>query len=213
MAELNELSRSPGRPPQSMQVRDDLIHHARLLFIAHPYEKVSLRMVANAAGVNMAMIRYYFNNKAGLFETMLRDTVSPMQQVIQEADTGEGSNLFLVLMTKFYDEMSKHKNFPVLMSRTMKLSRDLPQRQILEKIMLEHVPIMQEKLKGELNREGVLQEGVSAQLGFFSFLNLMVFPFIAPPEMLKLHGITVDDEFILNLLKHNIRLLKQGIIT
>jgi AcrR family transcriptional regulator len=205
--------RSPGRPQQSIQVRDDLIHHARLLFIAHPYEKVSLRMIANDAGVNMGMIRYYFNNKAGLFETMLRDTLSPMQKAVSEVSVGDGTNLLLILMTKFYETMSKHKNFPMLIGRTMQLSKDYLQRQILEKIMLEHVPIMHGKIKEELNREGVLQDGASAQLSFFSFLNLTVFPFTAPPEMLKLHGIVINDDFILSLLEHNIRLLKQGIIT
>lgn len=212
MAVSEDVTRAPGRPQESIQVRDDLIHHARLLFIAQPYEKVSLRMVANAAGVNMAMIRYYFNNKAGLFETMLRDSLSPMHKVIEGATPGNGENLLLLVLTDFYQVMSKHKNFPRLISRCMQLSKDAPPRVIVEKIMLEHMPIVQGKIKAELDSDGVLQQGASAQFSYFSLLNLMVFPFVAPPEMLKLHGITIDDDFLSNLLEHNIRLLKQGII-
>ena len=213
-ASLCEVPRAPGRPQQSIQVRDDLIYHARLLFIAQPYEKVSLRMVANAAGVNMGMIRYYFNNKAGLFETMMRETLSPVHQAMKKADSSLGSdvNLMLLLMTNFYKLMTQHKNLPRLISRTMQLSKEAPQRQIVEKIMLEHLPVMQEKVFSELNTDGVLQDGISAQLSYFSMLNLMLFPFIAPPEILKLHGINIDDDFLINLLEHNIRLLKQGII-
>lgn len=205
------ISRTPGRPQQSIQVRGDLIHHARLLFIAHPYDKVSLRMVANNAGVNMGMIRYYFNNKAGLFETMLRETLSPVHQVI-EASSESGAKLLLMLMTNFYQVMSQHKKFPRLISRTMQLSKDVPQRQIVERLMQEHLSIMQEKVYSALNTEGVLQEGVSAQLGYYSWLNLMVFPFVAPQEILELHSINIDDDFLMNLLEHNIRLLSQGII-
>lgn len=212
MTVSEDVTRAPGRPQESIQVRDDLIHHARLLFIAQPYEKVSLRMVANAAGVNMAMIRYYFNNKAGLFETMLRDSLSPMHKVIEGATSGNGENLLLLVLTNFYQVMSKHKNFPRLISRCMQLPKDAPPRVIVEKIMLEHMPLVQGKIKTELDSDGVLQKGASAQFSYFSLLNLMVFPFVAPPEMLKLHGITIDDDFLSNLLEHNIRLLKQGIL-
>lgn len=212
MTASNLALRAPGRPPQSIQVREDLIHHARLLFIAQPYEKVSLRKVALNAEVNMAMIRYYFNNKAGLFETMLRETLSPMHKVMAEASSGKGENIMLLVMTNFYRVMSKHKDFPRLISRCMQLSKEAPPRVIVEKIMLEHMPLVQGKIKTELDSDGVLQQGASAQFSYFSLLNLMVFPFVAPPEMLKLHGITIDDDFLSNLLEHNIRLLKQGII-
>lgn len=216
MTASNLALRAPGRPLQSMQVREDLIHHARLLFIAQPYEKVSLRKVALNAEVNMAMIRYYFNNKAGLFETMLRETLSPLHRLMEQThvsdEVNKEINLLLALMTQFYQVMSKHKNFPRLISRTMQLSKDAEPRVIVEKIMLEHLPIMQNKIKTELNSEQVLQAGVSPQFSYFSMLNLVIFPFIAPPEILKLHGITIDDDFLSNLLEHNIRLLKQGIM-
>ena len=216
MTASNLALRAPGRPLQSMQVREDLIHHARLLFIAQPYEKVSLRKVALNAEVNMAMIRYYFNNKAGLFETMLRETLSPLHRLMEQThvsdEVNKEINLLQALMTQFYQVMSKHKNFPRLISRTMQLSKDAEPRVIVEKIMLEHLPIMQNKIKTELNSEQVLQTGVSPQFSYFSMLNLVIFPFIAPPEILKLHGITIDDDFLSNLLEHNIRLLKQGIM-
>ena len=204
--------RNPGRPPQSHDVRDSLIHHARLMFIAQPYEKVSLRRVANNAGVNMAMIRYYFKNKAGLFETMLRDTLNPMLRAMEKLENDTKENLLIELMTNFYQVMSQHQMFPRLISRTMQLPKETPQRQIVEALMQEHLSVMQNKVYGALNTPGILQEGVSAQQGYFSWLNLMIFPFVAPPELLDLHGINIDDDFLMSLLDHNVRLLSQGII-
>lgn len=212
MIDSKELLRSPGRPQQSIQVRDDLIHHARILFIDSPYEKVSLRMVASSAGVNMGMIRYYFNNKAGLFETMLRETLHPIQKMVTAACANPDRNLLKTLMTNFYQAMSKYQHFPRLISHTMQLSKERPQRQIVERLMQEHLSVMQVKVFDALNTEGVLQKGVSAQLGYYSWLNLMIFPFIAPQEILELHGINIDDDFLSDLLEHNIRLLSQGII-
>jgi hypothetical protein len=135
-----------------------------------------------------------------------------MEQTHVSDEVNKEINLLLALMTQFYQVMSKHKNFPRLISRTMQLSKDAEPRVIVEKIMLEHLPIMQNKIKTELNSEHVLQAGVSPQFSYFSMLNLVIFPFLAPPEILKLHGITIDDDFLSNLLEHNIRLLKQGIM-
>jgi AcrR family transcriptional regulator len=212
MGPSNEALRPPGRPQQSIQVRGSLIHHARLLFITHPYDKVSLRMIATNAGVNMGMIRYYFNNKAGLFEAMLRDTLSPMQEMMEEASARPDANLLISVMTFFYKTMSKQKHFPRLISRTMQLSKESLERQIVEKLMQEHLSIMQVKVYGALNTKGILQEGVSTQLGYYSWLNLMIFPFVASQEILELHGINIDDDFLSDLLEHNIRFLNQGII-
>jgi len=212
MTTTKEHIRLPGRPKQTTQVRDALIDHARILFISHPYEKVSTRRVADCAGVNMGMIRYYFNNKAGLFETMLRETLSPAHQVMEETSTDTQSDFFIAFMSNFYQVMAKHENFPRFISRTMQLSPDALQRKITEKVMMEHLPIMQAKLKNALSEAGVMKEGVNANFTYFTMLNLMIFPFVAPPEILKLHNIVIDEDFLAGLLIHNTKLVTQGII-
>ncbi|WP_286262097.1 hypothetical protein [Thalassotalea atypica] len=53
---------------------------------------------------------------------------------------------------------------------------------------------------------------MNAQLAHFTMLSLTLFPFVAPPEILKLHGINIDENFLFELFKHNSALLKQGII-
>lgn len=76
-------ARKAGRPQKNLDVRQLLIEHARDLFVVQPYDKVSTRLIAERAGVNIAMIRYYFGSKAGLFEAMLRETLRPMQLQMQ----------------------------------------------------------------------------------------------------------------------------------
>jgi hypothetical protein len=41
---------------------------------------------------------------------------------------------------------------------------------------------------------------------------LMVFPFLAPPFMLNLLGITLNPEFLSELAQHNIDVLYQGLL-
>ena len=105
------MGRKVGRPQKNREVRQLLIEHARDLFVVQPYDKVSTRLVAERAGVNIAMIRYYFGNKAGLFEAMLRETLRPMQLQMQKLIDESNHDNFLDLMRTYYKEMAKVPNF------------------------------------------------------------------------------------------------------
>ena len=82
---MTRLSRSAGarrvgRPPGAAeaQVRESLLSAARSLFLRYGFRAVSSRQVAAAAGVNPAMIHYYFNGKDGLYRAMLESAIAPI---------------------------------------------------------------------------------------------------------------------------------------
>jgi len=51
--------------------KEILLIHARRLFWSRGYSNVSVREIANAAGVDVALISRYFGSKIGLFEATL----------------------------------------------------------------------------------------------------------------------------------------------
>src|ERR1700761_8459513 len=65
--------RGRGRPSaqDAEDVRKKLLDAARELFPRYGYRGVSSRQIGAAAGVNFAMIRYYFGGKPGLYREML----------------------------------------------------------------------------------------------------------------------------------------------
>ncbi|RFB85101.1 TetR family transcriptional regulator [Rhizobium leguminosarum bv. trifolii] len=75
---LKAKSRSPGRPARTdilgkaSDLRDSILDHAELVFAEAGYEGANLREIASRAGVNQALIRYYFGSKADLFEECFR---------------------------------------------------------------------------------------------------------------------------------------------
>src|ERR1700751_4144714 len=81
--------RGRGRPPAGSvgNVRERLLHAARELFLRYGYRAVSSRQIGAAAGVNFAMIRYYFGGKPGLYREILR-ALMPAQIRGFEAGTG-----------------------------------------------------------------------------------------------------------------------------
>ncbi|MEL4425241.1 TetR family transcriptional regulator [Shewanella indica] len=77
------MKATAGRPKGHSGARDALIEAARSCFTLKGYERVSTRELARKAGVDAAMIRYYFGSKAGLFEAMVRDTIAPVLEAFK----------------------------------------------------------------------------------------------------------------------------------
>ncbi len=63
-----------------------IIQNAMELFAKKGFEGVSVDEIASASGVNKAMIFYYFKNKAGLYEALMREILDDIYEEIVEAD-------------------------------------------------------------------------------------------------------------------------------
>ncbi|UPR52494.1 TetR/AcrR family transcriptional regulator [Vibrio cyclitrophicus] len=205
-------ARKAGRPQKNLDVRQLLIEHARDLFVVQPYDKVSTRLIAERAGVNIAMIRYYFGSKAGLFEAMLRETLRPMQLQMQRLVEESSHENFLDLMRTYYKEMVKVPKFPRLIAQVMNMPPSEVQRELLEKVFLDVAKPAQDVIFEKLVEQGVLRKEMDPKLCRVSYISLMVFPFIAPPPLLAIHGIELNEEFLNRLIEHNIQLMTEGFI-
>ncbi|MEZ9061739.1 MULTISPECIES: TetR/AcrR family transcriptional regulator [unclassified Vibrio] len=205
-------ARKAGRPQKNLDVRQLLIEHARDLFVVQAYDKVSTRLIAERAGVNIAMIRYYFGSKAGLFEAMLRETLRPMQLQMQRLVEESSHENFLDLMRTYYKEMVKVPKFPRLIAQVMNMPPSEVQRELLEKVFLDVAKPAQDVIFEKLVEQGILKQNMDPKLCRVSYVSLMVFPFIAPPPLLAIHGIEINEEFLNRLIEHNIQLMTEGFI-
>lgn len=199
-----------GRPKGESEVRDKLIYHARELFVSMPYNKVSTRLIADNAGVNIAMIRYYFGNKEGLFEAMFKETIAPVQKQVKTLLSNNRERDLIELMRTYYRVMIKTPTFPKLILRTMEADDD--QQQLLQNIILNVLQPMQSKLIDPVFSGDIFKQGVDPVKARISFISLMTFPFLAPKKMLDMHNIQLDEAFLSELLEHNIRLLSEGLL-
>lgn len=64
--------RKPGRPRDGGELRDVILDSAEAAFADHGFAGARMRDVAAAAGVNQALIRYYFGSKEDLFDEVFR---------------------------------------------------------------------------------------------------------------------------------------------
>ncbi|UXI00992.1 TetR/AcrR family transcriptional regulator [Photobacterium sp. TY1-4] len=201
-----------GRPVGGSDARARLIEAARQLFVALPYAKVSTRMVANRAEVNVALIRYYFGNKGGLFEAMLRESIAPIQTQLNQMIKAGNIHCIGELMRTYYRIMIPNPDLPKLIVRAMMLAPGDVQRQAIEAIFRDIAPLAQSLMLDQVQDQGLLRADVEPEMAKMTMISMMVFPFLAPPSLLGLHGITMDEDWLNDLADHNVNVLMQGVL-
>jgi TetR/AcrR family transcriptional regulator len=77
-----------GKPPKrrnAAQTKARLLKVGEGLFADRGFERTTLEMIADAADVNKAMIRYYYGDKAGLYTAIIEAVVTEVLADLQAA--------------------------------------------------------------------------------------------------------------------------------
>src|SRR5437868_12054731 len=71
------------------QRRLQLIDAGSALFAQHAFEEISMRQIADAAGVSKALLYHYFPNKIELFKAAVQEHAGELQRITEPS--GEGT--------------------------------------------------------------------------------------------------------------------------
>lgn len=74
--------RRRGRPTGATDTRDLILGAARTQFAERGFEGATIRAIAGAAGVDPALIRHYFGDKAGLLIATMHLPVNPQEILV-----------------------------------------------------------------------------------------------------------------------------------
>ena len=82
---MTEINPARPRAPRSdgEQSRERLLHAALALFAQQGFAKTSTREIAEAAGTNLAAIKYFCGDKAGLYRAVFFELQSAPEEEIQ----------------------------------------------------------------------------------------------------------------------------------
>jgi AcrR family transcriptional regulator len=194
---------NPGKDNQD--VRASLIEAARQCFTRNSYDRVSIRQIANKAGVNMAMIRYYFGSKLGLFEAMVLEVTAPMrEQAIKLTAQGDIQSLGQLLIA-YSQVMGSQPEFPKFLMRLMNQETSKEAQQVVQSMFAGLLC----RLPGLISQAAPV--GQDPLLVKMSVLSLMIFPYLIPDSMAKLQGFQFNADFYHRLAEHNALLLTRGL--
>lgn len=203
-----------GRPRYTERKQDSarasLIEAAKRCFSEYGFDKVSTRKIALAAGVDAAMIRYYFGSKAGLFEATIQETLAPvLEQMQRDIDPNTAPNPLLLMQT-YYRMIAANPMLPKLIQQVLNQPSNPQTFSILTGI-IDGLLKRSEKWIDLFNQQEKINPNLNSEWIRLSFVSLMIFPVLAPQYLQQQLGVELKEDWLLGLAEHNQRLLEQGL--
>jgi AcrR family transcriptional regulator len=111
-------TRADGAPPHE-GAREALMTAATTLFAERGFDGTTVEMVARRARANKAMISYYFGGKAGLYSTILEDTLASAHGRLQAVleSPGPADERLRRFASIFVEAASRRPGFPAMVLR------------------------------------------------------------------------------------------------
>ncbi len=187
---------------------DALIKAALNCFLNDEYQKVTTRQIAAEADVNASMIRYYFNNKEGLFEDMIRQTLTPLIDAMTNPEMNQMDG-FKGFFKLYYRTMSQNPKFPVLILKIMALNHG-PGKNVLRQLF-ERGKSSGTNTVDSLKENNDIDKGIDFDILRISFVSLAMMPMLVKNTFEENIGKEMDEEFLDKLATFNGQLLMKGL--
>lgn len=180
-------------------VRERLLKAALDSFLSDEYHNVTTRLIAEKADANISMIRYYFGNKEGLYEEMIRDTLNPLLKVLdgQMLDTVDGFKDFFWL---YYQTMSTQPEFPKLILKVLALNQG-PGRHFIQQL-LERGRTRGAKKVAAWQSNGQAMQALDPDIVRIAFVSLAMMPMLLK-DIFEGQGRVMDAAFLEQLAVFN----------
>ncbi|HEY5326983.1 MAG TPA: TetR/AcrR family transcriptional regulator [Mucilaginibacter sp.] len=146
--------------------KDHILDVAERVFSDLGFDGASTRMISGEAGVNMAMLNYYFGSKEGLFLAVFERKITSFQTLLQNIGNDESISSWDKLekcIDNYVDRIIVNNCFQKLINREMSISKrtDLTGR-ITEILMLNVMEL--KKIFDEGIKNGSFYKGTDTQL-------------------------------------------------
>jgi len=174
---------------KELNTENRIVDAAKKVFIAKGMDGARMQEIANEAGINKALLHYYFRTKSKLFEKVFTIVFSDVLHVIEQAVTNETDfDQFLENFIRQYIKLLKSKPFiPQFVIHELNRKPDRIVAQIQNK------NVIKEQLFAIIERAVERKEIRPVQPVHLvtNILALCIFPFVAKPII---KGLALDDD-------------------
>jgi AcrR family transcriptional regulator len=165
---------------------EKIVAAARKVFTEKGYAATRTRDIAEVAGINLALLNYYFRSKEKLFDLIMMENLHQFMDVVKEIVNDEDTALdkkLEAIAANYIDLLTEQPNLPLFILTEM---RHHPEKLIANMDV-------KKTLQGSalMKQLAVAGKGV-AQHPLHLIMNLMgmiIFPFIASPILLAIGNI------------------------
>ncbi len=194
------------------EARAKIAAAAEELFAARGFDGAAIRDIARKAGVNGAMIHYYFGNKEGLYRAMLEGAASSVRALLIETTGGPGSTR--ERLARFVDAyaayMLSQPNLARILYREI-LTGARHIKQIAQQYAATNYKMLRTMISDGVKR-GELR-AIDAELAPISLMGMVViFQFLRPIISVALGKTEYDERFVSRVAAHTIDLFLYGAV-
>lgn len=190
-------------------VQHRLLNAAMQCFLDDDYHRVTTRQIATTANTNVSMIRYYFGNKEGLYEEMIRHVLLPLLDVL-ESSLLSSTKGFTEYFQIYYRTMQENPRFPSLILKVLALNHGPGKRFIYQ--LLERGRQRSKETFDLLKQRGLVEKDLDADMVRIAFVSLAMMPMLLKPVFEAQIEREMDTEFLEQLATINGRFFSAGLL-
>jgi TetR/AcrR family transcriptional regulator len=208
----DQSARGPGRPAgdQSQAVSRRLLDACRELCIDVGLDAASTKTIAARAGVNPAMINYYFGGKEALSQAMMRDAIAPVLDEIESAAGRVPMPTLERFVEGYMRTLAEHPWLPRLVVREV-LPANGRFRELFMQELVGPATRLLPKLVVAEQEAGRIDAELDSRHLILSIMSLAIFPFLAAPIVEAALGIRMSEKGgIDRVVEHTLEFLRHG---
>lgn len=173
---------------KNVSTEDKIKEAARKVFLEKGYGQTRTRDIADEAGINLALLNYYFRSKDKLFDIIMEESMQEMFSIIKNIINDETTSLSKKIdlaVERYTDLLLANPNLPIFVLSEMQANptqlinkAGASENMIIESLFIKQ---LQEQItKVKLN--------ISPLHIFFNLISMSIFPIVAKPMLMSLYS-------------------------
>lgn len=167
---------------------------ARELFHQKGYDGTKTRDIADAAGINLALLNYYFRSKKKLFDLIMLETIETffksVVEIIREEELSMNQKLHK-LAAHYIQMLQDEPDLPIFILSEMRSNPATITEHLFQDTHIRELPFFQHLNQSLQQDTGNPQNPIQVLLNFIS---MTVFPFAAKPLIKEIFALE-DNQF------------------
>lgn len=195
---------------EDISTEEKILAAARQVFVERGLDGARMQDIADKAGINKAMLHYYFRSKEKLFEEIFKETagqIFPRFEMIMSSDLGLFEKIRSIV-ADYIDVIIRNPYLPLFVMNEMNRNPEMGLKNFFEAQKPGFIKKFVEEVQENIQKGIIIPiSPVHLMINIFS---MCAFPFIAKPVIGILMG--VDEEQFKNVMQQRKVLVAEFII-
>ncbi len=203
------METSNNKNEQDLSTEEKIKEAARVVFHRKGFAATRTRDIAEEAGINLALLNYYFRSKEKLFKLIMVESMATFVKSIGIVFNDDSLSLeekISLLTERYISLLQENPNLPIFVLGELQQNTDV----LLEQFSIKQM-VMQSSFMRQFNE--AVQQGLVYPIHplqfIMSLMSLIVFPFVASPMVKKLGEL--NQEQYLELMEERKHLIPQWV--